>query len=177
MLGWLHAMTWLAGLGAVDIWRRFEGQATRVFCVLLLATGVGQLGWQAWRASFQLHTHRVNPYVYAHPSALVRQIAERVESLSAKHPDGANMAVAYIDDRNVWPLPFYLRGMNRVGFLTAPPENLDPTRAPVVIVKPEWGAGYEALGYARPQNFGVRPGVVVTMYVQQDLWDAWMASR
>jgi predicted membrane-bound mannosyltransferase len=190
VLGWMHAMTWLAGLGALHVWRLLKNKPMQIAWAILLLAGASHLGWQTWRANFVLHTHRVNPYVYAHPSPKVREIRDRVLALAAYHPKGNALGVAVIDARNVWPLPFYLRQFERTGFYTQPPTadqwaalaSTPISPGPEIVLAnpdialPELTARL-AGAYEGPHFYGLRPDVILAMYVKKDLWQAWIATQ
>ena len=75
-----------------------------------------------------------------------------------------------------WPLPWYLRAMPHVGYWATAREVPDLT-APVIVASM---GNAEALDAALGDRyvsefFGVRPEVLVTLYVERELWDRFLA--
>ena len=135
LLGFLHGMILLAGAGAVFLVRSLRGTAMRALVVVLLVSAASHLGWQALQGSFRFASDPRNPYVYAHTGTDVFEIVARLKGLARAHPDGSSMPVQIISRENLWPLPFYLRGLPRVAWWKSVPE-LAPN-APVILVTPD----------------------------------------
>jgi len=178
-LSFMHGMILLAGVGAGAMLRCCPGHVTRAAVALLLIAGAAHLGWQSCRVNFVMHTHRINPHVYAHPTPYVKELADRVEALQAvRREQGGEgpLRVRVFDDRNIWPVPFYLRGVEATYRPSLP---ADPS-APVMLVRADWIADLQPRlegDYAGPHFYGIRPGVVIAMFVEQSLWDAYMATQ
>jgi hypothetical protein len=72
-----------------------------------------------------------------------------------------------------WPLPWYLRGFQQVGWWNHPPA--DPS-APVMILSPQFEAALSnSPACTLAGNFELRPQVLLQLYVQQELWTNWVA--
>ena len=56
---------------------------------------------------------RRNPYVYAHTSSDVLNLAAKMEQLARLSPEGHAMVIHVVTPENYWPLPWYLRSFNR----------------------------------------------------------------
>jgi len=132
-LGFLHGMILMAGVGTVAVVHLFRTCPFRYLIFLGVAALAVQLGWQAWRASFKYAADQRNPYVYAHTSPDVLNLARCVEDVAALSPHGHDMIVKVITGENYWPLPWYLRRFNadHVGYYHEVPD--DP-EADVIIV-------------------------------------------
>jgi uncharacterized protein (TIGR03663 family) len=177
VLSFLHGMCVLAGVGAAALVCWPPMRVGRAIAAILLLAAAGHLGYQAWLANFRLHTHWSNPWVYAHPLGSVREIGERIEALAAVHPDGPGMHVRIFDEQNLWPVYFYLRGLQNVGHLTSLPRD---AQAPVLIVSAARADQVtEQFGdrYTGPHVFGVRTDVQVAMFVHRELWQKFMKER
>jgi uncharacterized protein (TIGR03663 family) len=135
LLGFLHGMILLAGAGAVLLARALRGVAPRALVGLLLSAAGAHLGWQAFSGSFRFAADPRNPYVYAHTSTDVFEIVSRLKDLARAHPDGSALPVQIISRENLWPLPFYLRGLSRVAWWTGVSESAP--NAPVILVTPD----------------------------------------
>jgi hypothetical protein len=137
----------------------------------------GHLGWQAWRASVTYASDPRNPYVYAQTVPDAVRMATRIRELAALHPDGARMQVSVIaSPYEQWPLPWYLRAMPHVGYWTAPGDAL-ALKAPVVVASMDHTAVLDgALGDRYVSEFyGLRPEVLLMLYVERGLWDRFLA--
>jgi hypothetical protein len=102
----------------------------------LLTGGTIHLGWQAYAACFPLASDPRNPYVYAHTGRDVFEIAGRVKELAGASPEGP-ARVQIMSGENLWPLPFYLRGMPGIEWWNGVPEGAEVATAPIVVVTPD----------------------------------------
>jgi len=173
-LGFLHGMILLAGVGAVALVRWLRCLPLQALGCAVLAVGTVHLGWEAHRTAFRLHSDWRNPYAYAQTYPNVFRLIERVEDLAKVHPDGRRMLVKVISPENYWPVPWYLRRFERVGYWNAPPPDAD---APVIIASAEIAEALDRRLRNQYQEalFGLRPGAFLVLYVQKDLWKAYLA--
>ncbi|MDP6045392.1 MAG: TIGR03663 family protein, partial [Phycisphaerae bacterium] len=93
LLGFFHGMILLAGVGAAVLLRIMRSAPLKAIVAVLLLVGTGHLGWQGWRASFPQCADPGNPYVYAHPTWDVPELADKVRGIASQHPDKNNMHV------------------------------------------------------------------------------------
>jgi predicted membrane-bound mannosyltransferase len=145
----------------------------------VLLAGAAHLGMQSWRGNMRYGADPRNPYAYAHTTPDFLRLVDRVKLLSAVHPDRAAMLVrVFAGPYEQWPLPWYLRRMSRVGYWSQPAESVS-FEAPVVIASQENAAAVEtALGGRYVTEFyGLRPGVLLTVYIEPGLWEQFLASR
>jgi uncharacterized protein (TIGR03663 family) len=169
----------LAGIGFSKLLHATASRAVRVAVAAAFVAGLAHLGWQAWRASVTYASDPRNPYVYAQTVPDAVRMATRIRELAALHPDGARMLVAVIAaPHEQWPLPWYLRTMPHVGYWTAPADAL-ALNAPVVVASMDHATLVEgALGDRYVSEFyGLRPEVLLTLYVDRGLWDRFLAGR
>ena len=177
LIGFLHGMILLAGVGTVTIVRLVRYRALQALVILVVVALSIQLAMQTYRANFVFPADRRNPYVYAHTAPSLVRLAERIEEIAEHHPGGEDMPVFVITmDGDYWPLPWYLRRMNRVGYFTTMP---DPLEAPVLVAPPDIApVVYENLQYDyQIQHYALRPGVLMILFIRQDLWDEFMTTR
>ena len=76
-----------------------------------------------------------------------------------------------------WPLPWYLRSMPHVGYWDTPGDAL-AQHAPVVVASIDHAAALDdALGddYVS-EFFGLRPEVLLALYIERGLWDRFLAG-
>jgi uncharacterized protein (TIGR03663 family) len=173
-----HAATIVvAGIGFSVLVGAARGRNGAVLLTALLAAGSAHLGWQAWRAAVVYAADPRNPYVYSQTVPDAVRMASRIRDLAALHPDGASMLVQVIaPPHEQWPLPWYLRTMPRIGYWPSAKE-VPVLAAPVIVASME---NVEALDAALGDRyvsefFGVRPDVLVTLYIERGLWDRFLA--
>ena len=169
MLGFVHGMILLAGLGAAVLLHRLKHLSYQIPVGLILLALFAQLTRQSIRTNLDMRfvADARNPYVYAHPLFGVEALQPFIERLADVHPDGRGMLVKVIM-RNPWPLPWYLRRLDQVGYWESHPDDCD---APVVITASDSDAGladslsdqYESFVYS------LRPDVRLIVYVNTDL--------
>jgi len=136
MLGFLHGMILLAGLGVAAALRAAPCVYSKAMIAVVLLAAAGHLGYQAWRASGPACEDPTNPYVYAHTTSDAITLADQVHKIAQAGEDGKNTFVQIIcSDGDVWPLPWYLRDMPRVGYPQTVPD-ADEALAPIVIIQP-----------------------------------------
>ena len=168
----------LAGAGFATLVELTRSRAIRGGLAAALALASVQLGWQAWRAAVVYAADPRNPYVYAQTVPDAVRMAARIRDLSALHADGARMQVSVIaSPYEQWPLPWYLRTMPNVGYWTAPGDPL-ALQAPVIVSSMEHTPALDsALGERYvPEFFGLRPDVLLTLYVERGLWERFLAT-
>jgi len=187
VLGPLHAAILLAGIGASGALEAAAGLGARIrwrgalacaATVAFLAGGSAHLAVQAYRASFVFSSDRRNPYVYAHTIPDLVRLASRVEELASLHPEGRRMLVKVIAP-DPWPLPWYLRRLENVGYWPGPDGALLPPEAPVLVASPDYGALLDGRlgGRYHLEYYGQRPEVVLALYVEATLWERFLRSR
>jgi uncharacterized protein (TIGR03663 family) len=174
LIQFFHPLVLLAGVGAAAVLGLMRGPWRRAALAAVLALAAGQLGWQAWRAAYRFCGDYRNPYVYAHPLSGVVRAADWVERLAQVHADGRDMLVRVVAEDS-WPLPWYLRGLKRVGYWERPPENV---AAPVVIVTNDLAeslpAAFAAEDTYQVSTYGLRPDVRLLVYVERGLYEEFV---
>lgn len=174
-LGWLI----LAGIGAISIFRRAETVLLRGVVILVLAAGLGHLAWQSRLANFRYPADPRNPYVYAQTSPDFLKLVRRIDSLAAVHQDGRDLPIKVLaGPYEQWPLPWYLRDYQNVGYWTDTAAAGDIGKDPLVVasaenvesVRQKLGDRFVA------ENYGLRPEVLITLFVPPDLWNEFMKS-
>jgi uncharacterized protein (TIGR03663 family) len=182
LLGFLHGMILLAGVGAVWVVQAFRGPAGRAAISAALVLGAGHLAWQSYSGSFRFPADPRNPYVYAHTGTDVFPIVGRLQDLSRAHPEGSAMPLQIISRENLWPLPWYLRGFSKVGWWNGVSDEAE--NAPVIVVTPEMEPALVRKLYDLPppgerelymsifeEPVELRPQVEMRGYAAKTLWD------
>jgi uncharacterized protein (TIGR03663 family) len=200
MLGFLHGMILLAGVGAVVLVRLAPNVLPRLIVLGLLAGASAHLGLEAYRANYEYDSDSRNPYVYAHPTREVFTLVNRVEemaralkALSQEQPDKVKMRIDVIcPGHDYWPLPWYFRRL--------PPgtvawsDHVDPNTdaAPIIIASPSVEPALVTKLYTltplkkrqmylflfdKPYYIWLRPQVKLVGFVRRDLWEYAQQSR
>lgn len=180
VLPMLHAMILAAGVGVSSLLRSRGGRNKDIVVMLLLGAAALHLAIQNYRANFVYQADTRNPYVYAGTSPDALRLAERVHQLSDLHIDKKNMVIHVISPRSdYWPLPWYLREFRNVGYWESMPKNMQSEPLPVVITNSDLDEAVSAsLKLKHHQEyFGLRPDVLMTLYAEQSLWDAFIKTR
>ena len=177
LLSFYHGIILLAGLGGARLFYMGRNATGRTVVRIVLAVACVHLAVQSLSATNEFNVDVRNPYVYAHTSGTFMRLVERIDDLSEIHPDGKSMVIKIIQpDHDYWPIPWYLRAYDNVGYWDALPDDPD---APVIITDPGVQPMLdEALrGEYITEFHGLRPEVIRIVYIQQDLWDAFMKTR
>ena len=173
VLGPLHGMILLAGVGAAALVRWMPRVWLKAaLCVVLLA-GAAHLGRLAYLTNFRYYDNRRNPWVYAHTLSGAVKLGQRAEGIASIDPAGHQMRINVItpDAHDQWPLPWYLRRFDRVAYFTDVPANPD---APMIIFSSAAWPKLETLLKDKDnyqyEHVGLRPAVVLIVGIQVDLW-------
>jgi uncharacterized protein (TIGR03663 family) len=184
LLGFLHGMILLAGVGAVALINLIPNILVQVFVGELLIIGGGHLALQGYLNSYKYHSDSRNPYVYAHPTTDVFTITERVEELAKVHPDGHAMQIQVIcPGGDYWPLPWYFRHFEKVWWWSEINTNVMP--APVILASASMEPKLPEYFYLPPPGqknlyiplfdtyLELRPQIELRGYVTKDLSDSY----
>jgi uncharacterized protein (TIGR03663 family) len=185
LLGFLHGMILLAGVGAVVMLRRVPSVVPRLIVLCLLFGATVHLIWQAYLSNYRYDADSRNPYVYAHPTPEVFTVVEKIQEYAGAQEDGRNLPIEVIcpgDD--YWPLPWYLRSFKQVSWRNHVAD--DANAAPLIIASPDVEGALTRKLYTliplgkrqmylflfdKPYYVWLRPGVKLSGFVRKDLWD------
>jgi len=128
---------------------------------------------QARRATGRYASDERNPYAYVPTRGDIEEVEAWLPQLRTAAPAGVLEPVAVIGT-DYWPLPWYLRTFDRIGYWPGPPPELE--KFPLVFVLPE---AAEAVMQALEKSHmalprGLRAGVPVYLFVRNDIWQSWM---
>jgi uncharacterized protein (TIGR03663 family) len=190
LLGFLHGMILLAAVGVAALIKMslYRWEKPVVGCLLVLFGLLLPVG-QAYLGSYKYYADSFNPYVYAHTTMDVFDIARRVEEIARASPDGHNIHIPIICPAgDYWPLPWYLRSFPNVGWWNDVEENIPD--APVIIAPPSVESALLKKLYELPppgeKNLYVplfdsytelRPQVELRGFVIKDIWDRFLQSQ
>jgi uncharacterized protein (TIGR03663 family) len=170
----------MAGVGAAALLARARRRPVRVLLAVVLVAAGWQLAMQSVRASLRYPADARNPYAYAHTSTDFVRLTSRVTDLASRHPDGRGMLVKVIaGPYEQWPFPWYARDLTRVGYWSRAAEAGPLDGVPVIVASQENADAVDAVVGDRyvSEFYGLRPGVLLTLYVERGLWDRFMESR
>jgi uncharacterized protein (TIGR03663 family) len=126
----------LAGYGFYSISACIHGNRLKTFLIIAISLAVFHLGWQSYQLNFIEYENPENPYVYAHPQKDIFRILEPLQVIAENHPQKKNIHIQVIvKDNDYWPLPWYLRDFNAVGWWDS--VDNDIPSADVIIAGPE----------------------------------------
>ncbi len=170
----------LAGFGAARLGALVRSRTARALLAFALLAACAHLGVQNWRANFRYPADTRNPYVYAQTSPDFLRLVTRVADVSRVHPERERMLVAVVaGPYEQWPLPWYLRRMQRVGYWTSVAAVGPLDRMPLVVASPDFAGGVSATLGDRyvSEYYGLRPGVLLTVFIERGLWDRFLLTR
>lgn len=176
-LGFLHGLIVLAGIGATHIFQSVRHWILKTLAIVAFGAGATHLGWQSYLATGRFMSDTRNPYAYAFTVPDTIRLCKRIEDFAAVHPDGAKMPVIVMAaNADYWPLPWYLRKLERVGYSSAPPGSLN---APVLVSSSEFDneLALELRGKYEKNQYGLRPGVLLWLHVEKELWKNYLNSQ
>ncbi|UCG57457.1 MAG: TIGR03663 family protein [Phycisphaerales bacterium] len=189
VLGFLHGMILLAGVGAVALIGWAPKGLPRLVTLGLLTAGLVHLIWQSYLCNYVYYADNRNPYVYAHTTEDVFHVVERVEEMAMAHPDGHRMHVQVICPKHdYWPLPWYLRHFEKDSIDWLDQVVDGQPSAPLIIASDKVEAAlsnklytstplenrqlYLYLFEQRPYYMWLRPKVKLFGFVRKDLWES-----
>jgi len=157
-----HAIHLVPGLsilaaGAVAVVSR--NGAFRPVAGAVAAGVLGLLVFQADRVSRAYASDARNPYAYVHSSPDVLKFRPMADAARAGSPGGLVRVIS----EEYWPLPWYFRGMDNVGYWSRPPADCDG--AMVIASAGQADAVRSRLHGAYDQSYlGLRPGFVCVVF-------------
>lgn len=185
LLGFLHGMILLAGVGVVALVAWVRRPMPRRVILVLLTVAAAHLAVQAYRGSFVYYCDSRNPYVYAHPTAEVLTAVKKVEAFANSSGQGYEMPIQVACTGNdYWPLPWYFRAFNHVGWYSDLPDRVGP----LILISPDLENGLAEVLYTRrppadrrlyvslfdkPYFVWFRPGVKLLGFVRKDVSDRY----
>ncbi len=170
----------LAGVGVAVLLARARHRVARAAVLVLLVAAGWQLAVQSVRGSFRYGADPRNPYVYAHTTTDFLRLSARVHDVAAVHPEGRDMLVKVVaGPYEQWPFPWYARDLPHVGYWTQASAAGALDDAAVIVASQEHVDAVDAaLGDRYVAEFyGLRPGVLLALYVEGGLWERFLESR
>jgi len=168
---WLVCLAWVhlclaAGMGVVQLLVEARGRWKIPAAALVLAVLCWQ-GVQSHRVISRFASDARNPYAYVPTSIDLVRMTDWLDGLAERNPELNAEPVAVVGSY-YWPLPWYLRGFDRIGYWKETPEG--SANMPLLLVLPadELDA-LEATHVLFPR--GLRHEVPVTVAIRKDIWE------
>lgn len=152
-------------LGATSLWLSTAGRfgsriAIPVFCILAVLSSV-LIAHDTRQRVFLHPADEDNPYAYAHTSDDILGLPTEIADVARR--DGICTPRIAVIASDPWPLPWYLRHFQRVGFWQLGQQVAD---ADFYVTSTEAADQYaDRLRGLRPDFFGSRPGVLVLLWL------------
>jgi len=184
LLGFLHGMILLAAVGTATLIRAIQLWWEKLIVGFLLAFfGLLLPVMQAYALNYKYYAASSCPYVYAHPTEDVFDVAERMEQVAEVNPEGHNIYIQVICPAgDYWPLPWYLRSFTNIGWWSDVDERTQA--APVIIASPKLEPALMRKLYELPppgqrplyvplfdSYTELRPGVELRGFITKEIWD------
>lgn len=168
LVPWSHACL-LAGYALKP--GKHTGTATLAAAVLL-AVAMPYHAWQSIHAAGRLANDPRNPYAYVPTSHDAESLSRWLGELNATHPGGIPGPVAVVGAQ-YWPLPWYLRDFDKVGYW--PEADAALAEHPVILSMPgQTPAMAEVLATTHTElPRTLRANVPVVLFLRNDIWEAW----
>ena len=117
MLGFYHGFILVAAVGADEIFSLAKSTAGKWAVASLLTAALLHLGWQTVELNFKYDADISNPYVYAHTDPDIFLLTGAIKDITKYSPDGKSTYIEVVcPNADYWPLPWYLRRYNNVGY-------------------------------------------------------------
>lgn len=158
----VHFVPGLAVLAAATLAAIARLRTGRPVAVAFALITVMTLYQQTGRVAFLRPADQRNPYAYVHSSADVLKFRAVADAAVFTRPDQPILVIS----EEYWPLPWYLRGLKRVGYYQTPPEDCDGA---LVIASATQADAVRARlkGRYRETFLGLRPGFVCILFVAE----------
>jgi uncharacterized protein (TIGR03663 family) len=166
---WLALNLWLPlslliSSGMVSLWhwtapKLHQHAVVPALCIIVVLL-VGMIAHDTRERVFIRPADEANPYAYAHTSDDIRGLSAEISDLSRR--DGLAVPRIAVIASDPWPLPWYLRQFEQVGYWQPGQQVAD---ADFYVTSTDAAGQYaERLRNYRPEFFGVRPGVLILLW-------------
>jgi uncharacterized protein (TIGR03663 family) len=177
MMVFLAGFLILAGIGFVYLMEIIKNKPAKIILTVVLILWAG---WQTAAVNFYFHSGPNNPYAYAQTSPDFRRLVARVEELSQVAEEERDMFIRVIaSPEETWPLPWYLRKYNQVGYWTGSEqvESLEPAKIAIMTVSEARKRSEAELDAYLIEYFSLRPDVLLMLAIRNDLWESYRRKK
>jgi len=174
-LPWAHVCALAGFVLSGTAWRNRFVQA----CIwaLVIISGFTQFR-QARLASGRLDSDARNPMTYVPTQKDVEVMAKWLEALRQVTPGQTIEQIAVVGS-GYWPLPWYLRSFESVGYWPELPLPPEIEAYPLVFAMPDSAKAVMAATRETHEMLprGLRADVPLLLFVRNDVWQAWMNAK
>ena len=159
------AVTGGYAINEIYSWNKEEGEQR--FLLLVLALAIAVNGYQTIKLNFFHYDDDKYIYVYGHTYREFLPMVDEIKRLGQKSGLKEEIDIAVLSP-DYWPLPWYLNDFKRIGYYG----RVRPTSSALVIINASQEQEMlELLGsrYTRINSYPLRPGVMLVLYVRNDL--------
>jgi uncharacterized protein (TIGR03663 family) len=175
---WLACLPWahvclLAGFGIAG----FSTQRLWIKVALCLLAGVSIFTQvkQTRLANGRFASDERNPFAYVPTRNEIETLEPWLKQVEPIAPGGTLEPIGVVGS-DYWPLPWYLRHFEKIGYWPGPVAEL--TSLPLVFAMPEMEAPLasqlQETHTALPR--GLRAGVPMTLFMRNDIWKSWTTA-
>lgn len=171
LLNFIVPLSLIAGYAIQAIYEMDKGQLRLVTAILLVAAIVST--YQTIDLNFFNYDNddAKYVYVYAHTKRGTIELVNEIERIAKREAGGLTGITIVSPD--YWPLPWYLRNYNRVGYFGRMAVSTEPIIIANVNQQAEVEANFGELYRQVPSqeaggSFDLRPGVKLLLYVRRD---------
>jgi len=156
---------------------------TSVLPGLARASDQNQIHWKTFIPGYQTidlnfinydNDNRYYVYVYAHTRRETLKLVAEINRIAQRSHQGAATGITIVSP-DYWPLPWYLRDYNRVGYYG----RITPSNEPMILasssqraeVESTYGERYQQVqsGFNPEGSFPLRPGVDLLLFTRREL--------
>jgi len=165
---WLALNLWLplallCGLGVEGVWQQFPSATGRWVITIVTAALVLVAGEETKTLAFDHPADEKNPLAYAQTTEDILGLPIRITEVCQQR-NLAQPRIAVVA-KDAWPLPWYLRKFSQVGYWQ-PEQEAGPADFFITTTDVS-GKLAERLKAFRPEFFGVRPNVLLILWVPE----------
>lgn len=167
VLNFIVPLTLIAGYAIQAVYEMDRGQLRLVSALLFVATSIGL--YQSIDLNFVNYDNDKPQYVYvyAHTKRNLLPMVDEIDRIAAEE-SGPQTGISIISP-DYWPLPWYLRKYNRVGYFGRMAASTEPIIVANANQKAEVDAGFgelyeQVLSKEQGGAFELRPGVSLILY-------------
>ncbi len=167
VLPWVHVCLLAGFVVTIPLPHRFAKVGVAAALVACFASQF----LQSRRATGRFASDERNPYAYVPTSEDIESLPAWFSSLDEALPERSVEPIGVVGD-DYWPLPWYLRHYDQVGYWTSPPESLE--RLPLVLATADLTTVLASTHIPVPR--GLRTDSPLIVWVRTDFWDASLAA-
>ena len=137
MMSFVYGMALVAGFTMDRVVHTIRGRiSSAIVWGLIIVYGLLSPLIQSWLLNFKYDADPGNPYVYAHTSRDIDSMVEAIDAAAQASGDGPATPIYIIAaEDDYWPLPWYLRNYQNVGYWDHVDESA--CRVPVIVCNAE----------------------------------------